>query len=118
MSRYDLVVIGGGPAGEKAAVAAAYFGKRVALVDDSTDGPGGAAVHTGTLPSKTLRESALYLTGFRKRELSDLLRERVRSEAGSATTLVGRLAAIRQTQTAQIDANLARHGVEPVAIKA
>lgn len=118
MSHYDLVVIGGGPAGEKAAVAAAYFGKRVALVDDSADGPGGAAVHTGTLPSKTLRESALYLTGFRKRELSELLRDRVCSEAGSAATLLGRLAAIRQTQTAQIDANLTRHGVERITARA
>lgn len=116
--RYDLVVIGGGPAGEKAAVEAAYFGKRVALVDDAADGPGGTAVHTGTLPSKTLRESALYLTGFRKRELSDLLRERVCSEAGSATTLLGRLAAIRRTQTAQIDANLARHGIERITARA
>lgn len=118
MSRYDLVVIGGGPAGEKAAVAAAYFGKLVALVDDSADGPGGAAVHTGTLPSKTLRESALYLTGFRKRELSELLRDSVCSEAGSATTLLGRLAAIRHTQTAQIEANLTRHGVERITARA
>lgn len=57
--RYDLVVIGCGPAGEKAAAQAAYFGKKVAIIDRAT--PGGACVHTGTLPSKGLRESALAM---------------------------------------------------------
>ncbi len=60
---YDLCVIGAGPAGEKGAAQAAYFGKRV-LVIEGERAPGGAAVHTGTLPSKTLRESALYLLGL------------------------------------------------------
>ena len=50
-------------------MAAAFFGRRVALVEAAAAGPGGATVHTGTLPSKTLRESALYLAGFRRREL-------------------------------------------------
>jgi NAD(P) transhydrogenase len=59
-SSYDLVVIGAGPAGEKAAAQAAFFGKRV-LVTEMEPEPGGAAVFTGTLPSKTLRETALYL---------------------------------------------------------
>ena len=52
--QYDLVVIGSGPAGEKAAAQAAYFGKRVTVVERQPE-PGGAGVHTGTLPSKTLR---------------------------------------------------------------
>src|SRR5439155_7477349 len=55
---YDLVVIGSGPAGEKGAAQAAYFGKRVALVERSRH-LGGAGVNTGTVPSKTLRETAL-----------------------------------------------------------
>ena len=67
-SSYDLVVIGAGPAGEKAAAQAAFFGKRV-LVIEMEPKPGGAAVFTGTLPSKTLRETALYLSGYRSREL-------------------------------------------------
>lgn len=66
--KYDLVVIGSGPAGEKGAAQAAYFGKRVALVEKEKV-PGGAAANTGTLPSKTLRETALYLSGFRQRGL-------------------------------------------------
>jgi NAD(P) transhydrogenase len=65
---YDLVVIGSGPAGEKGAAQAAYFGKRVAIVERAP-APGGAAVHTGTLPSKTLRETALFLSGHRQAEL-------------------------------------------------
>ncbi len=65
---YDLVVIGGGPAGEKGAAQAAYFGKRVAVIEDEPQ-PGGACVHTGTIPSKTLRESSLYLSGVRSRGL-------------------------------------------------
>jgi len=56
----SFVVIGVGPAGEKGAAQAAYFGKRVACVERAAE-PGGAAVHTGTLPSKTLRETALGL---------------------------------------------------------
>ena len=65
---YDLVVIGSGPAGEKGAAQAAYFGKRVALVERDPV-LGGASCNTGTLSSKTLRESALALSGFRSREL-------------------------------------------------
>ncbi|HEX6177206.1 MAG TPA: FAD-dependent oxidoreductase, partial [Thermoanaerobaculia bacterium] len=64
--KYDLIVIGSGPAGEKGAAQAAYFGKRVALVEREPM-PGGACVNTGTIPSKTLRESALHLSGFRLR---------------------------------------------------
>src|SRR5256885_1291292 len=65
---YDLLVIGSGPAGEKGAAQAAYFGKKVALVERE-EVLGGASVNTGTLPSKTLRETALYLSGFRQRGL-------------------------------------------------
>jgi len=112
---YDLIVIGGGPAGEKAAVAAAFFGKRVALVEASPDGPGGASVHTGTLPSKTLRESALYLTGFKRRELYHLVREPGEGGAAMTASLTRRLATVRRRQEDQIRANLARHGVDLVA---
>lgn len=65
---FDLCVIGGGPAGEKGAAQAAYFGKKVCLVE-SAPKLGGAAVNTGTVPSKTLRETALYFSGLRQRGL-------------------------------------------------
>jgi NAD(P) transhydrogenase len=68
MDRYDLIVIGGGPAGEKGAAQAAYFGKRVALVEAAPH-LGGAGINTGTVPSKTLRETALYFSGVTKRGL-------------------------------------------------
>ncbi|WP_285757119.1 Si-specific NAD(P)(+) transhydrogenase [Nocardiopsis ansamitocini] len=65
---YDLVVIGSGPGGQKAAIAAAKLGKRVAIVD-RLEMVGGSCLHTGTIPSKTLREAVLYLTGMSQREL-------------------------------------------------
>ena len=63
---YDLAVIGSGPAGQRAAVQAAKLGKRVAIVERHAD-IGGVMVNTGTIPSKTLREAVMYLTGYRER---------------------------------------------------
>jgi len=65
---FDLVVIGAGPAGEKGAAQAAYFGKRVCIVERAPK-PGGAMVNTGTVPARTLRETATYFSGFRQRGL-------------------------------------------------
>ncbi|BCJ53003.1 NAD(P)(+) transhydrogenase [Actinoplanes sp. NBRC 14428] len=68
MTDYDLVVLGSGPSGQKAAIAAAKLGKRVAIVD-RRDMIGGVCINTGTVPSKTLREAVLYLTGLSQRDL-------------------------------------------------
>ena len=65
-SSYDLVVIGSGPAGQKGAIAAAKLGKNVALIDRK-EMVGGVCLHTGTIPSKTLREAILYLSGIQQR---------------------------------------------------
>ncbi|GAB2806492.1 Si-specific NAD(P)(+) transhydrogenase [Lentzea nigeriaca] len=65
---YDLIVIGSGPGGQKAAIAGAKLGKRVAVIDKQ-EMVGGVCVNTGTIPSKTLREAVLYLTGMSQREL-------------------------------------------------
>jgi NAD(P) transhydrogenase len=65
---FDLIVIGCGPAGEKAGAQAAYFGKRVAVIERASN-PGGSCINTGTVPSKTLRESALYFSGLGQRGL-------------------------------------------------
>jgi NAD(P) transhydrogenase len=66
--KYDLIVIGSGPAGEKGAAKAAQYGKRVALIERAPY-LGGAGINTGTIPSKTLRESALYFSGLQQRGL-------------------------------------------------
>ncbi len=63
---YDLVVIGSGPAGQKGAICAAKLRKKVAIIDRQRT-IGGVCVHTGTIPSKMLREAILYLSGFRQR---------------------------------------------------
>jgi NAD(P) transhydrogenase len=105
---YDLVVIGVGPAGEKGAAQAAYFGKRVACVERAND-PGGAAVHTGTLPSKTLRETAIFLSGFRQRELYGLSVEMKPDLA--VPRLLSRKDAVRDAEVSRMRWNLERHGV-------
>jgi NAD(P) transhydrogenase len=68
MEHYDLIVIGSGPAGEKGAEQAARFGKRVAMIERA-EHLGGAGINTGTVPSKTLRETALYFSGLEQRGL-------------------------------------------------
>jgi NAD(P) transhydrogenase len=65
---YDLVIIGSGPAGQKAAFCAAKLGRRVAVVERS-HAMGGGCIHTGTVPSKAMREAVLHLTGIRERAL-------------------------------------------------
>ncbi len=66
--QFDLIVIGSGPAGQRAAIQAAKLDKRVALIEKKTV-VGGACINTGTIPSKTLREAVLYLSGFRERAI-------------------------------------------------
>ncbi|TMK33339.1 MAG: Si-specific NAD(P)(+) transhydrogenase [Actinobacteria bacterium] len=107
----DLVVIGGGAAGEKGAARAAYFGKRVAVVE-RRDEPGGATVHTGTLPSKTLREAALFLSGFRQRDLYGVSVQVERHL--EVAKLIERKDAVRELETGRMLENLARHKVELV----
>ena len=109
--RYDLVVIGGGAAGEKGAARAAYFGKRVAVVERRKE-PGGATVHTGTLPSKTLREAALFLSGYRQRELYGVSVDL--APHLEIAKLIERKNAVREQETDRMLGNLARHGIELV----
>ncbi|MEA2844493.1 MAG: transhydrogenase, partial [Actinomycetota bacterium] len=65
---FDVVVIGSGPGGQKAAIASAKLGRKAAVVERSA-GVGGVCLHTGTIPSKTMREAAVFLTGLSQREL-------------------------------------------------
>ena len=82
MEKFDFVVIGSGPAGHRAAIQAAKLGRSVLLVEENFR-IGGACVHTGTIPSKTLREAVLYLSGFRQRGFygrSYRVKERITAE--------------------------------------
>lgn len=105
---YDLVVIGSGPAGEKAATQAAYFGKSVAIVERRPT-PGGIAVSDAGVPTKTLRETALYLTGFQHRDIYGIalqLDARLKLER-----LTSRMRQVRDTMTEVVTENLRRMGV-------
>jgi NAD(P) transhydrogenase len=106
---YDLIVIGSGPAGEKAAAQAAYFGKRVALVERAPY-LGGAGINTGTVPSKTLRETALYYSGIRQRGLYG-----VDYHLGNDLTIshfMHREREVVDSLRAAVERNVARHGID------
>jgi NAD(P) transhydrogenase len=110
IERYDLVVIGSGPAGEKAAVQAAYFGKRVAVVERHDLTGGVAVTHAGMIPTKTLREAALFITGFRKRDIYGMSVE-IDSEEIYAK-LRKRTNEVIETMARSVRQNLDRHRIE------
>ncbi|WP_309722829.1 Si-specific NAD(P)(+) transhydrogenase [Armatimonas sp.] len=108
-TRYDLIVIGSGPAGEKGAAQAALLGKRVALIEKGKH-LGGAAANTGTLPSKTLRETALFLSGFQQRELYGIdacLRDRA-----TVQDFLRRERRVAETERQRIAGSMGSHGIE------
>jgi NAD(P) transhydrogenase len=111
MPDYDLVVLGSGPAGEKGAAQAAYYGKRVAIVERAPY-VGGSAINTGTVPSKTLRETALYFSGLRQRGLYGIdysLREGL-----TVKDFMHREHVVVEQQRETIRQNLERHKIELV----
>jgi len=108
---FDLIVIGSGPAGEKGAAQAAYFGKRVALVERERQ-LGGAGVNTGTLPSKTLRETALYFSGLRQRGLYGIDYS-IKREL-TVPDFMYRKEHVVRSLWGMIEQNLGRHRVEVV----
>ena len=110
---YDLIVIGSGPAGEKGAAQAAWFGKRVAIVERAPV-PGGACVNTGTIPSKTLRESALQLSGLRQRDFGGAIHVNVRDDITIAD-FMRRKDIVVEREWERIHENLTRHRVDRFA---
>ena len=107
---YDLIVIGSGPAGEKGAAQAAYFGKRVALIEREPV-LGGACVNTGTVPSKTLRESALHLSGFSMRAFGDAVGLAIKDHI-TVADFMRRKQIVVEHEWQRIEANLRRHMVD------
>ncbi len=110
-NHYDLVVIGSGPAGEKGAAQAAYFGKKVALVERAGH-PGGAGINTGTVPSKTLRETALYFSGLRQRGLYGI--DYSLKDGLTVADFMYRKQIVVENEWKIINRNLERHEIEVV----
>ncbi len=109
MQGYDFIVIGSGPAGQRAAIQAAKLGKRTAIVDRQSM-LGGVSVHTGTIPSKTLREAALYLSGWDQRGLYGQ-NYRLKTNL-TIDDLMQRLHITLQHETEVIQNQLSRNGVD------
>lgn len=108
---YDLLVIGSGPAGQKGAIAAADEGARVAIVEKNHL-TGGVCLNTGTIPSKSLREAVLFLSGYRQRGYyGDNFRLKERVKTGD---LVSRTNHVTQLEREVINAQLQHHGVKTI----
>ena len=108
MKHFDLIVIGSGPAGEKGAAQAAYFGKRVAIVERSAR-VGGAGINTGTVPSKTLREAALYYSGLRQRGLYGI--DYSLKENMSVADFMHRKHVVIENERQLVENNISQHAI-------
>ncbi|HVO58518.1 MAG TPA: Si-specific NAD(P)(+) transhydrogenase [Dongiaceae bacterium] len=109
MQAYDLIVIGSGPGGQRAAIQAAKAGKRVAVVEKRT-AVGGVCINTGTIPSKTMREAVLHLSGFYYQNFYGTnyhVKENV-----TMADLNYRVSRVIENEVAVIQAQLQRNGVE------
>ncbi|HTW82190.1 MAG TPA: Si-specific NAD(P)(+) transhydrogenase [Terracidiphilus sp.] len=109
--KYDLVVIGSGPAGQRAAVAASKNGKRVAVVE-ARSVVGGVCINTGTIPSKTMREAVLHLSGYNYRNIYGV-NYRVKEKITMAD-LAFRVQAVIKTEVDVTEAQLSRNGIDVV----
>ncbi len=107
--QFDFVVLGGGPAGHKAAVQGAKAGKRVLLVERE-ERIGGECVHRGTIPSKTLRESAVYFAGLRKRA-SNIAPHGIGRQV-LVTSLMERLESVEKAHEGYLENQLVRNHIE------
>ncbi len=108
---YDLIVIGSGPAGEKAAIEAARLRKTTAIIERHSV-QGGVCIHTGTIPSKTLRETVLYISGLRQRSVYGLVGG-VKSDI-SVKELMYRKDQVIQQEVDVIQQNMARYRIEVI----
>jgi NAD(P) transhydrogenase len=106
---YDLVVIGSGPAGQRAAIYAAKMGKRAAVIE-SREVVGGACINTGTIPSKTMREAVLHLSGYNYKSIYGMnyrVKERI-----TMADLAFRVQHVIKTEVDVTEAQLSRNNVE------
>ena len=111
MQQYDLIVIGSGPAGQRAAIQGAKSGKRVALIE-RREVVGGTCINSGTIPSKTMREAVLHLSGFNYQGIygvSYRVKEKI-----SMADLGFRIQHVIKTETDITQAQLSRNGIEVI----
>jgi len=109
--KYDLVIVGSGPSGQRAAVAASKMKKRVAVVEARTV-VGGVCINTGTIPSKTMREAVLHLSGYNYRSVYGM-NYRVKEKITMAD-LAFRVQAVIKTEVDVTEAQLSRNGIDVV----
>src|SRR5246127_2070686 len=109
MQKYDLIVIGSGPAGQRAAIQGAKLGKRVALVE-KREVVGGACINTGTIPSKSMREAVMHLSGYQYQSIYGM-NYRVKEKITMAD-LSFRVQHVIKTEIDVTRAQLSRNGIE------
>jgi NAD(P) transhydrogenase len=110
-NKYDLVIVGSGPSGQRAAVAASKMKKRVAVVEARAV-VGGVCINTGTIPSKTMREAVLHLSGYNYRSVYGM-NYRVKEKITMAD-LAFRVQAVIKTEVDVTEAQLSRNGIDVV----
>src|SRR3569832_2295656 len=111
MSNYDIIVIGSGPAGQRAANQGAKCGRRVAVIE-AREIVGGACINTGTIPSKTMREAVMHLSGFQFQGIYGInyhVKEKI-----TMADLGFRVNQVIKTEVDVTQAQLARNGVEVI----
>src|SRR5213595_4171790 len=111
MQAYDLIVIGSGPAGQRAAIQAAKSGKQVALIE-KREVIGGACINTGTIPSKTLREAVMHLSGYAYQGIYGV-NYRVKDKITMAD-LAFRVQHVIKTEIDVTQSQLTRNGIEVI----
>src|SRR3984893_12628855 len=111
MITYDLLIIGSGPAGQRAAIYANKLGKRAAVVERMRT-IGGVSVNTGTIPSKTMREAVLHLSGYNYRTVYGM-NYRVKEKITMAD-LAFRVQAVIKTEVDVTEAQISRNGIDIV----
>ena len=115
MQKYDLIVIGSGPAGQRAAIQGAKFGHRVAVIEQRAI-VGGACINTGTIPSKTMREAVLHLSGYQYQGIYGVnykVKEKI-----TMADLGSRVNQVIKTEVDVTQAQLSRNGVEVIYARA
>src|ERR1035438_8343399 len=109
MQKFDIIVIGSGPAGQRAAIQGAKCGRRVAVIEQR-EIVGGACINTGTIPSKTIREAVLHLSGFQYQGIYGInyhVKERI-----AMADLTFRVNQVIKTEGDVTQSQLSRNGVE------